>query len=270
MSTISLSLDSEELALLYERASANQQVLIGKSLIASLAPAPGQHILDVGSGTGLLAEHVADLVGLEGRVTGVDPLRLRIEIANRNARPNLSFAVANAYDLTAYAPASFDIVYLNAVFHWFDEKTGPLRQFHRLLKTGGRLGLTTSHKDSPNILQAAKDRVLSRDPYRAHSAVPNADGSRRVTPEELRALLEQTGYKIEILEIRSIGNVVRATADELIQFSDASAFGNFLGHLPVELRAAAHREIVAELEPHRTAGGFVQEARRLYAVATKA
>lgn len=82
---------------------------------------PGDRVLDVGSGTGRLAEYVAAIVGPSGSVH-VDPLPLRIEIAQRKAKPNLTFAVDDAYALRELADGSFDVIYLNAVFHWFAEK----------------------------------------------------------------------------------------------------------------------------------------------------
>ncbi|WP_437978156.1 class I SAM-dependent methyltransferase [Sorangium sp. So ce295] len=128
-------------------------------------PGPAVVVLDVGSGTGLLAEHVAGLVGPTGKVLGIDPLPLRVQIAQQKAKANLSFQVGNAYALDGLPSGSFDVVYLNAVFHWLPEKTESLRQSHRLLKPGGRIGLTTGAKDHPNRLQAIKREVLSREPY---------------------------------------------------------------------------------------------------------
>src|SRR5260370_28335607 len=94
----SLVLDNSELARDYDRISATRQLLAGKRLVADLALQPGERVLDVGCGTGLLAEHIADLVGPTGRVLGVDPLPLRIGLALAKARPNLSFQVGGAYD----------------------------------------------------------------------------------------------------------------------------------------------------------------------------
>ena len=97
----SLTQDSDELALDYERLSLDRQFQSGKLLIGKLVIVPGERVLDVGCGTGLLAQHIADLVGPTGSVLGVDPLPLRIELAQAKARPNLQFKVADAYDLSS-------------------------------------------------------------------------------------------------------------------------------------------------------------------------
>jgi len=54
------------------------------------------------------------------------PLPRRIELAKEKTRPNLAFEVGDANDLSMLAQSSFDVVVLNAVFHWLPEKTGPL------------------------------------------------------------------------------------------------------------------------------------------------
>ncbi len=120
----------------------DRQFKSGQNLISELGVAPGETVLDVCSGTGLLAEFTADTVGITGAVMGIDPLPLRVELATRRSRSNLNFAVGDAKDLSSFPRASFDVVYLNAVFHWLHEKITPLRQFNRVLKAGGRLGIT--------------------------------------------------------------------------------------------------------------------------------
>ena len=53
-------------------------------------------MLDVGCGTGRLSAYVADIVGRDGIVHAIDPLSLRVEIAQRIERSNLQVAVGHA------------------------------------------------------------------------------------------------------------------------------------------------------------------------------
>ena len=96
MSTVSLTLDTQELAHHYEQVSAAHQFKAGQILIEELAITLGEKVLDVGSGTGLLAEYVAGLVGPTGSVVGIDPLPLRIALAQQKGRSNLRFQVGTA------------------------------------------------------------------------------------------------------------------------------------------------------------------------------
>ncbi|HVZ37410.1 MAG TPA: methyltransferase domain-containing protein, partial [Polyangiaceae bacterium] len=103
MSHLSLALDTPDLADHYERVSVDRQFRAGQLLIEKLQIPAGARVLDVGSGTGILAQYVADRVGPSGSVHGIDPLPLRVEIAQRKARPRLTFAVGDANDLSHLA-----------------------------------------------------------------------------------------------------------------------------------------------------------------------
>ncbi len=152
----SMAHDSGELAADYEKLSASRQFETGKRLAADLAIGAGERVLDVGCGTGLLAEHIAGLVGRDGRVLGIDPLPLRIGVAQARALANLAFEVGDANDLGALPEAGFDVVVLNAVFHWLPDKPRALGQFARVLRRGGRIGISTR---PPNAAGGARHPV---------------------------------------------------------------------------------------------------------------
>ncbi|CAL1240383.1 class I SAM-dependent methyltransferase [Candidatus Methylocalor cossyra] len=267
MNALSLAFDTQRLAEKYEELSADRQFSHGKQLIEELRLRPGERVLDIGCGTGLLAEYVATIVGPTGWVTGIDPLPLRIEIAKRKSKPNLVYQVGNAYVLDEFAENSFDVVYLNAVFHWLAEKEEPLQHIRRVLVPGGRLGLTTGSKEHPNRLQRIRREVLSRPPYNAFPE-SRAGYPHWVSVPELVWLLDRNGFSIQKIEVQE--NVFNhSDSDTVIDFSQASSFGNFLGHLPPELRDSAIAEIKRALEEYRTPDGIRLEGRRILAVAVK-
>lgn len=78
MPAVSLDFDTEELAERYEQLSIDRQFKAGKILLNALQIKPGEKLLDIGAGTGLLAEYAAQRTGPEGAVIGIDPLPLRI------------------------------------------------------------------------------------------------------------------------------------------------------------------------------------------------
>lgn len=266
MTALSLVLDTPELAQHYEQASADRQFKAGQVLVSALGIQRGERVLDVGSGTGLLAEHVATLVGPTGSVLGIDPLPLRVEIANKKQRDNLAFKVGQAERLEGLADASFDVVYVNAVFHWLPEKLTPLREALRVLKPGGRLGISTGERGS-STLRVLRRKVLSSAPFDQH-ADPDDDVAHNVTADELRQLLEQAGYRVSKLEVQPHATH-HASADAAISFAQASSFGNYLGRLPELVQARARAALEAELEKSRTPEGIPLRGARLIAVAVK-
>jgi hypothetical protein len=110
--------------------------------------------------------------------------------------------------------------------------------------------------------------VLSREPY-SRFPESQAGTAHRVSTSELHGLLERAGFTVASIDL--LPNViVHRSADAAIDFSQASSFGNFLGHLPEELRRSARDEIRKELDALKTPDGIRQEGARIVAVARKA
>jgi ubiquinone/menaquinone biosynthesis C-methylase UbiE len=264
----SLALDNTSLALDYERISATRQFESGKRLVGDLAIGPGERVLDVGCGTGLLAEHIAGIVGPAGHVLGIDPLPLRIGLATSRAGDNLAFEVGDAYDLAGLADQSFDVVVLNAVFHWLPDKTGPLLAFGRVLREGGRLGISTGLRGHVTLLQQAVRRVLAEPPFDRYPR-PRESITFRVDAEEMRALFQTTGFRLRAIEVRE-SERRHPSAEAAVRFLEASSFGNAFGHLPTVLRPTARDRLRQALEAEAAAdGSLFVHARRLVALAQR-
>jgi ubiquinone/menaquinone biosynthesis C-methylase UbiE len=264
----SLTEDSDELARDYERISVGRQFESGKRLVQALAIAPGERVLDVGCGTGLLAEHIADIVGPAGHVLGIDPLPLRIELAQAKARPNLEFRVGSAYDLSSIPSNSLDVVCLNAVFHWLPDKAGPLREFARMLRPGGLIGIGGGAKEQNSQVRQVMSAVLARPRFAAYPR-PSGGIVHRVDERQMRELLVAAGFEVRSIDLYDSPHV-DASPDAIIRYSEASSFGNLLAHLPQELRPTARAALVRELASLAAPDGTIaQKGRRMIAVAVR-
>ena len=260
----SLTLDNETLARDYDRISAQRQFIAGQRLVEELAIAAGENVLDVGCGTGLLADYIAGLTGPTGYVLGIDPLPLRISLAAARARQGLEFRVGDAYQLADLPTAGFDVVCLNAVFHWLPEKSGPLREFARLLKVGGRLGIGTRLGNPNSSLREAMVRVMARPPFSEHP-YRRSVLAEPITEQLMRELLPAAGFAVARLDVHSSVRTYQS-AEEIIRFSEASSFGNLFAHLPAELKSAARAALELELEAIAGGREFREERLRLIAI----
>jgi trans-aconitate methyltransferase len=118
----------------YENAHA-YVIEYGQELLSVLDPAPGERILDIGCGTGHITADIADAVGSEGAVVGLDVSIEMVERA-RTAHPHLEIRHADATDFCSSDP--FDAVYSNAALHWIDDQDALLKSVTDALRPGGR------------------------------------------------------------------------------------------------------------------------------------
>jgi ubiquinone/menaquinone biosynthesis C-methylase UbiE len=262
-----LNRDSAALAQDYERISAEWQFRSGQRLVEALAIAPGERVLDLGCGTGLLTRHIADRVGSSGYVLGLDPLPLRIELAAARAAANLEFRVGNAYALDFIRDSTFDVACMNAVLHWLPEKSGPLRQLARILKPGGRFGSSSGLPGGSSPAYDVVADVLSQPPFRDHPRAKD-DVSYRIDAPEFRDLLTAAGFTVVRIDIQDMVQQFDSP-EAAIRFFEASSFGNFLGHLPEPLRAPARAAIKRGLEALVPSGAVRRDGRRMVAIAEK-
>jgi len=264
--SVSLDLDSPELAATYDKVSV-RQFNHGKVLLGSIGIRPGQHVLDVGCGTGRLGAYVAGLVGPEGSVIGVDPLPLRVELAGRKAQ-HFSTRVGRAEDLSSFEAERFDVVYLNSVFHWIEDKPAALREARRVLKRGGRIGLNSADADRSHQGAALVREAVVEEGLSGASEYKGAGTHYRVNAAQLRELLSAAGFSDVTVTSHTFVDEV-AGADDLFAWSSSSSFGNFLSDLSSQERFRVRERLARKLDALRPAGERVRLERYLvFATAT--
>ncbi|WP_428267864.1 class I SAM-dependent methyltransferase [Haliangium sp.] len=126
--------------------------------------APGQRILDLGTGTGTiaraLAQRGADVVALDPAVAQLDAARGLDTAAGVSVEYVVGAAEALPFD-----DAAFDIVTAGQCWHWFD-RAAATAEVSRVLRAGGRVVI--AHFDwiplPGNVAHATEALILSYNP----------------------------------------------------------------------------------------------------------
>jgi len=109
-------------------------------LLRHAAPRPGERVLDLACGTGVIARQVAPLVGARGQVIGVDISPEMLAVAR--ARPVPAGAQIHWLegDATALAlpDGAFDLVLCQHGLPFVPDRARAVREMHRVLAPGGR------------------------------------------------------------------------------------------------------------------------------------
>ncbi len=262
--------DTPILAERYDKVS-NSQFEHGKLLVEELNIKKGDYILDIGCGTGRLAEYISGIIGNKGHIYGIDPAEYRIQVAQKKIKDksltNISFEVESSEDLSNFADNSFDTVVMNLVFGWITDKKTTLAEIYRVLKPGGFVGITTSSKGLPGPLMVITDELLKREPYVSQVNASIYSG-KSITTDELLQLLINAGFSDINLKLRRTYIHYKNLSD-LIEFIEASHFGNYLDHVPVHLRDAYQSEYITELEKRQTAKGIESVWNMLHVITRK-
>lgn len=135
-----LEFDDEFAALMEEFNVSAGAIERRKRISAALGLKPGMHVLDVGSGPGHQAFELAQIVGSQGHVEGVDSAEGSVEIARQRCSglENVNFTLGDAYGLP-YDTCTFDVAMSSQVFEYLDDVPKALGEMYRVLKPGGRV-----------------------------------------------------------------------------------------------------------------------------------
>jgi arsenite methyltransferase len=108
---------------------------------------PGMRVLDVASGRGETAVFLARSFGCE--VVGLDYSATNVRLAQAaSSTPLVHFAEGDAERLR-FADASFDAVICECAFCTFPDKPAAAGEFERVLRRGGRVGLSDLTRSGP-------------------------------------------------------------------------------------------------------------------------
>jgi len=169
-----------------------------------LALQPGERVLDVGAGPGFLVAEMAEYVGPDGHVTGLDIADSMVALAQRRCaqEPIASRTTIVKGDATAlpFPDASFDVAVSTQVYEYVADITGALAELHRVLVPGGRVLILDTDWDS--VIWHAHDRARMQRVLAAW----NERFADPYLPRSLARRLRDAGFEVRSREVLVLFN----------------------------------------------------------------
>lgn len=228
-----------------------------RELVELADPQPGERVLDVACGTGIVARTAAPRVAPAGTVTGLDVNQDMLAVARRVAAARgviITWTRASAVD-TGLPACAFDVAFCQQGLQFVPDRAAAVAELHRVLAPGGRVAVSVwCTPDSPGYapLPAAFRRHLP-NPQEAVGFLRAVFGLG--DPGELRALLTDAGFR-DVRVSRRSGTVRYPSAEAWVRaFLDAAPLPSLAGVDPAVFDRIVG-DVAEELHPFSDGAGL--------------
>lgn len=217
---------------------------VAADLITTAALSPGERVLDVGCGTGVVTRLAAEGVGAAGSVTGLDihPGMLAVAASATPPGMTIDWREGNAESLP-FAEATFDVVLCQMSLQFVTGKLDALREMRRVLVPGGRALVCVPGPKPP--LFAIMTAALAR-----HFGPQAATFADRVFSmhdvDELRELMRGAGFRDERVEAIPKDLRLPAPVDFLWEYIYSTPLAGSLAQAGDAEREAFERDVCAQ------------------------
>jgi pimeloyl-ACP methyl ester carboxylesterase/ubiquinone/menaquinone biosynthesis C-methylase UbiE len=238
---------------------------VASGLLKAAGLQPGERVLDVACGTGIVTRLAAEHVGAEGSVAGLDPNPAMLAVARDAvpARASVTWHEAPA-ERIPLEDGSFDVVLCGMGLQFFTDRLAALREIRRVLARDGRF-VANVPGPTPPPLQAMADGL------RKHVGPESAGFVERVfslhDADELRALAEDAGFRR--VDVRSDQTALDfgAPGEFLWNYVLSTPVAEAVMKLDPKGRALLERDFVAACAPFLRDGSLKAGVRMTTVVA---
>jgi len=227
----------------------------------------GQKVLDVATGTGIVAIAAAQIVGDEGKVIGVDISSGMLSQAQRkieaSSLQNIELIEADADHLN-FSDNSFDAIFCSSAIVWFSDIPGVLRSWYRFLRKDGLVAFSCFAEKSHTT------SVVYRAVAQGYG-IPMLNVNEPLgTPKKCHKMLQEAGFEDIELKTEQFGWYISLSD---VESSWNGNLNNALGSLLLQLELSkleqCKAEYIAELEALATGKGIWHDVTTFFVLARK-
>lgn len=232
---------------------------IAEDLLGAAKLKPGERVLDVACGTGVVTRLAAERVGASGKVTGLDlnPGMLAVARSTTPETPAVDWVEASAESIPL-EDGSYDVVLCQMGLQFFGNKLAALREMHRVLAPGGRAHLNLPGP-TPRLFAIMREGIahhLGQEGATFMDLVFSLhDGG------ELRDLMESSGFREVTIDAAKKPLVVPPPREFLWQYIHSTPLAPAAMAADERSRDALERQVCPEWQPFVADGRIRFEVR---------
>jgi ubiquinone/menaquinone biosynthesis C-methylase UbiE len=219
---------------------------------------PGEHVLDVACGTGVIARAAAAHVGTTGTVTAIDLAPDMIDVAKATpapADPPIEWHVGDAAALP-FPDGAYDVVFCQMGLMFMDDRARAVAEMVRVVAPGGRVVVNTPGRIQPAFEMMERGIVEHLGPdlgvfVRAVFSMHDPNG--------VAVLLRDAGLRDVTAGESTVTLRLPAPAEFLWQYVNLTPMAPFAARASEAARSALEAEVVEGWQPFVVDGSTVVE-----------
>jgi ubiquinone/menaquinone biosynthesis C-methylase UbiE len=240
---------------------------LAQDLVEIAALRPGERVLDVACGTGVVARLAAQRVGSGGSVAGLDVNPTMLAVARSASSPGASIEWHEASaEAMPFPEAAFDVVLCQMGLQFVPDRPAALREMQRVLLPGGRLSLNVPGPAPPPFVIMTE--ALARHIGPQAAGFVNLVFSLHDTAE-IENLIRGAGFQDVATQAAARSLRVPAPPEFLWQYVRSTPLAGAVAQADDERRGALERDAVARSRELVEDGVLRFEVRVVVATARK-
>jgi len=251
----------DRIAPAYDAWAGGQHGRVAARLVDLAAPVKNEQVLDVATGTGLVAHLVAPRVD-PGLVFGIDLSEQMLSIARREKAKNVQF-VGMAAEHLVFRPGTFDLVTMGEALAYMADPTTALEEANRVLRPGGRIALSNQRRSLNTRAQDLFFQGLAPLARRHYLSLPRFSSERASfgEPKVLAGMLSDAGFEV----IRTTEMVTGGRTNDAREWTELMSGAGPLPYTIIRALGPRYRnELEAEVEAAMASLGDPDDAFRYH------